>query len=43
MSDPIKYKEHIKRNIKFNMQILDTNLNINDNYTLKSIIRGCIK
>ena len=42
MSDPIKYKEHIKRNIKFNMQILGTNLNINDNYTLKSIIRGCV-
>ena len=42
ISNHIKYKEHIKNNIKFNMRILGTNLNINDNYTLKSIIRGCV-
>jgi hypothetical protein len=40
MSDPIKYKQHIKKNIKFNMKILD-NIHINDNYTLKSLMRMC--
>lgn len=42
MSDPIKYKEHIKKTIQFNMLILGTTFNINDTNTLKLFIRGCV-
>lgn len=42
INDPIKYKDHIKKNIEFNIKIIGYKPNINDNFTLKQLISGTV-
>tara|TARA_B100001758_G_C18169742_1_gene483589 strand:- start:152 stop:790 length:639 start_codon:yes stop_codon:yes gene_type:complete len=42
ISDPIKYKQHIKKTILFNIKIIGPNPNINDDDTLQSLLRGTV-